>query len=142
MMTRARRQAIGILDEIIAALRAGDVQQVGKLIPLPVLARMHHLASLFLKPFEDENFGLQLLDGLCGGGLVYNRFLEILVFIRGHGLVGFPNILGLPIAAPARSILGHGFSHHLPTLAQLFILDPAGQPLALGPRSCTARWTH
>ena len=44
---------------------------------------MHHPGLLF-QPFEDDDLGLQFDDGAGGGGLIDDRFLELLVVFRGE----------------------------------------------------------
>jgi len=57
----------------------GVLEQVGKLIPFPVLSRMNDFFRLFFKGLQNEDFRFQFLNGLGGCGLVYQFLLEALL---------------------------------------------------------------
>ena len=70
------------------------LQQARQLVPLAVLARVHDLAGLLFQGFEDDDFGLEFLDGLCGRGLVNDGLFEVLVVVGRQRLGRLPNVIG------------------------------------------------
>ena len=81
---------------------------------------MHHLAGLLFQPFEDDDLGLQFDDGAGGGGLIDDRFLELLVVFRGEVVGGVPDVF-------AGAVGEHAVGEHFAALAQLLFFDPALQ---------------
>ena len=78
---QGRQQAIGLLDEIIAALRAGNVQQLGALttknfreplqtiIPWASNAFTESLIASVREEFGADFWGFWMLGGMAGGGM-------------------------------------------------------------------------
>jgi len=76
-----RQQANGLLDEIVAALRAGDVRQLGRLttqnfqepiqtiIPWASNAFTESLIASVKTEFGDDFWGFWMLGGMSGGGM-------------------------------------------------------------------------
>src|ERR1035438_6883498 len=76
-----RQQAIGVLDEIVAALRAGDVRGVGELttrnfrepiqtiIPWASNAFTESLIATVRAEFGANFWGFWMLGGMAGGGM-------------------------------------------------------------------------
>ena len=76
-----RQQAIGLLDEIVATLRAGDVQKLGALttknfreplqtiIPWASNAFTESLIASVQKEFGADFWGFWMLGGMAGGGM-------------------------------------------------------------------------
>lgn len=76
-----RKQAIGLLDEILAALRAGDVRKLGELttrnfceplqtiIPWATNAFTEALIAAVREEFGGDFWGFWMLGGMAGGGM-------------------------------------------------------------------------
>ncbi len=77
----ARQEAVGILDKILAALRAGDLKQVGALTTLNFQRPLHSiipavtnqftdtLIELAQQKFQSRFWGFWMLGGMSGGGM-------------------------------------------------------------------------
>jgi len=77
----ARQQAIGVLDEVLAALRAGDVRRVGEwttrnfrepiqtIIPWASNAFTETLIQRARAAFGEDFWGFWMLGGMSGGGM-------------------------------------------------------------------------
>jgi hypothetical protein len=104
----------------VGVVHLGRVCSSGELVPLAVLAGVDDLPGLLFQPFEDDDLGLELLNGLGGGGLVDTGFLEVLV-VLGDSRRRFPDVVGLAIDRLRPAIAA---------LAQLFFLDAALQLVA------------
>ena len=78
---RGRLQAMGILDEIVATLRAGDVRRIGELTTRnfnePIQAIIPWASNYFTETviqrvraeFADDFWGFWMLGGMSGGGM-------------------------------------------------------------------------
>jgi len=76
-----RQQAIGLLDEIVSTLRAGDVRKLGELttknfreplqtiIPWASNAFTELLIATVRKEFGADFWGFWMLGGMSGGGM-------------------------------------------------------------------------
>jgi hypothetical protein len=83
---------LGENDDFAAAAIGGEhfglvLQQTRELFPLAVAARLHHLGGAVFQLLQDDDFGLQLRDGLGGGGLVHHLVGQGFVFV-GAEFVG------------------------------------------------------
>ncbi|MBL6766393.1 MAG: UTP--glucose-1-phosphate uridylyltransferase, partial [Verrucomicrobiae bacterium] len=77
----ARQESLGVLDEILAALRSGDVARIGELttnnfrgpiqsiIPWATNAFTEHLIAEAEKSFGKDFHGFWMLGGMSGGGM-------------------------------------------------------------------------
>ncbi len=77
----ARRQAMGVLDEILAALAAGDIRRVGELtsfnfaeplqriIPWCTNLYTDRLIHASREQFDEDFWGFWMLGGMSGGGM-------------------------------------------------------------------------
>jgi galactokinase/mevalonate kinase-like predicted kinase len=78
---KARQNALGVLDEILAALKTGDVRKVGELttrnfrepiqtiIPWASNYFTEHLIEQAEKEFGEDFWGFWMLGGMSGGGM-------------------------------------------------------------------------
>jgi hypothetical protein len=81
---------------------------------------VHDLAGLLFQAFEDDDFGLELLDGLGGRGLIDDGLFEVLVVVGRQRVGRLPNVIGHTVSG-ADERLGQ----RLAALAQLLFLDAA-----------------
>lgn len=129
----ARQAAMGVLDEILAALRAGDVPRIGAATTRnfmgPIQAIIPAASNLFTETLiartrehlGDDFWGFWMLGGMSGGGMGF--------IVAPHRRAEAQDFLGRTMSATKREL-----EHALP-----FAMEPVVYDFAINARGTDAR---
>ncbi|MBX0328433.1 UTP--glucose-1-phosphate uridylyltransferase [Oscillochloris sp. ZM17-4] len=127
-----RRQAIGVLDEVLAALRDGDIRRIGALttanffgplqtiIPWASTRYTEALIEAVRAEFGDDFWGFWMLGGMSGGGMGF-------IFAPGRRAEAQSRLQAIMAATKA------GLEHALP-----FAMEPVVYDFAINERGTVA----